>query len=55
MGMPWNQIKAMRNIVAHNYGNIDIDVLWDTVQYDIPSLKKVLPSVYLIRSCYGTK
>lgn len=40
MGMPWNQIKAMRNIVAHNYGNIDIDILWDTVQYDIPSLKK---------------
>ncbi len=21
--MPWNQIKALRNVVAHNYGKID--------------------------------
>ncbi len=37
--MPWREIKAMRNIAAHNYGEIDIDILWETVLYDIPSLK----------------
>lgn len=37
--MPWREIKAMRNIAAHNYGEIDIDILWETALYDIPSLK----------------
>ena len=37
--MPWREIKAMRNIAAHNYGEIDIDILWETVIGDIPELK----------------
>ena len=28
--MPWREIKAMLNIAAHNYGEIDIDILWDS-------------------------
>ena len=39
-GMPWREIKAMRNIAAHNYGEIDIDILWETAVGDIPALKK---------------
>ncbi len=38
--MPWNQIKAMRNIVAHEYGSIDAEILWETVENDIPALKE---------------
>ena len=38
--MPWREIKAMRNIAAHNYGEIDIDILWETAIGDIPSLKE---------------
>lgn len=38
-GMPWNQIKAMRNIVAHNYGSIDAEILWETIENDVPQLK----------------
>lgn len=37
-GMPWKQIKGMRNIVAHEYGNIDLVELWYTAQEDIPAL-----------------
>ena len=29
--IPWNQIKALRNIVAHNYGHIDKETLWETL------------------------
>lgn len=36
--IPWYQIKALRNIVAHNYGKIDRKMLWDTIQHDIPEL-----------------
>lgn len=38
--MPWREIKAMRNIAAHNYGEIDIDILWETAICDIPDLKE---------------
>lgn len=38
--MPWQNIKSMRNIAAHNYGEFDIEVLWETVTSDIPELKE---------------
>ena len=38
--MPWREIKAMRNIAAHNYGEIDLDILWETATCDIPDLKE---------------
>lgn len=36
--IPWNQIKALRNVVAHNYGRIDKEILWETLTSDIPEL-----------------
>lgn len=36
--IPWNQIKALRNVVAHNYGGIDKETLWETLMQDIPEL-----------------
>lgn len=36
--IPWREIKAMRNVVAHRYGTIDTQVLFETVQNDIPAL-----------------
>jgi uncharacterized protein with HEPN domain len=38
-GIPWTQIKALRNVVAHNYGKIDDESLWETITSDIPKLK----------------
>lgn len=37
--MLWNQIKALRNVVAHNYGKIDKEILWETITNDIPKLQ----------------
>lgn len=37
--MPWRDIKSMRNIAAHNYGELDAEVLWETVSNDISELK----------------
>ena len=37
--MEWGQMKGMRNIVAHHYGTIRLDMVWDTVKNDIPPLK----------------
>ena len=38
--IPWRQIKAMRNIVAHNYGTVDPETTWEIITEDIPELKK---------------
>ena len=38
--MPWRQIKALRNIVAHRYGTIDPEVIWEIINDDIPELER---------------
>ncbi len=38
----WYEIKGMRNIVVHEYFGIRVDILWKTIQEDIPELKKLL-------------
>lgn len=35
---PWKQIKGMRDKVAHGYGTIDLDRVWETALKDIPPL-----------------
>jgi uncharacterized protein with HEPN domain len=35
----WKDIKAMRNIAAHHYGEFNIRTLWETVTEDMPVLK----------------
>lgn len=37
--VPWRQIKAMRNIVAHSYGSVDPETTWEIITDDIPDLK----------------
>ncbi len=43
--IPWRQIKAMRNIVAHSYGSVDPETTWEIISDDIPVLKKYCCSV----------
>ncbi|MCD8324186.1 MAG: DUF86 domain-containing protein [Clostridiales bacterium] len=37
--MPWKAIRGMRNLVAHNYGNMSREIIWETTVHDIPLLK----------------
>ena len=37
--IPWRQIRAVRNIVAHHYGIVDASTLWEIIHKDIPELK----------------
>lgn len=36
--IPWKLITAMRNILVHDYDDVDLDVVWDTAQKNIPPL-----------------
>lgn len=36
--IPWLEIVGMRHRLIHAYFDIDLDILWQTVQGDLPSL-----------------
>lgn len=38
--IPWKAVRGLRNIVAHEYGHIDCQSLWETIQTDVPVLKE---------------
>ncbi|MBI3973311.1 MAG: DUF86 domain-containing protein [Chloroflexi bacterium] len=35
-GIPWSQIRRMRNILSHVYFGIDHDIVWQTINEDLP-------------------
>ena len=43
--LPWRQMIGMRNQVIHMYDGVDIDVVWATVQEDLPPLLEMLAKV----------
>ncbi len=43
--VPWRSMRNMRNRMAHGYFDINLDVVWETVQEWLPALLKQLPSV----------
>jgi uncharacterized protein with HEPN domain len=40
----WQDIRNMRNRLAHGYFAIDFEVVWDTVQNSVPALERFLSS-----------
>ena len=36
--IPWSDVIAMRHRLIHGYYDIDPDIVWDTVQEDLPPL-----------------
>lgn len=41
--IPWRGMRGMRNRIAHGYFDINLDVVWDTIQSALPDLLKRLP------------
>jgi len=40
--IPWRKIIAQRNVLAHEYGEIQDDVVWQVVTVSIPDLIRAL-------------
>ena len=44
-GLPWREMRGMRNFLAHAYYRVDLDILWETVTQDVPTLAAALRQV----------
>jgi len=44
--IPWTDIVGMRNRLVHAYFDINLEILWRTVQDDLPPLITVLERVF---------
>jgi uncharacterized protein with HEPN domain len=44
-GIPWHQIRGMRNRVIHEYFRVDVEMIWETVRSDLPELKEALQRI----------
>jgi len=43
--IPWHKIIGMRNVLIHEYDSIDLDLVWETIQKDIPKLEEYIQSI----------
>ena len=40
--LPWNELTGLRNRIVHDYGNIDLSIVFETLKHDIPELMEQL-------------
>jgi uncharacterized protein with HEPN domain len=43
--VPWREMVAIRNVLAHDYFTIDIDQVWATIQGDLPALREQIRAI----------
>ena len=43
--IPWKEMKGIRLVLAHRYGDVNLHQLWQTLQRDIPDLLSKLDAV----------
>lgn len=40
--IPWTAIKGLRNRIVHDYGKVDLGIIYSTVVYDVPEMYEYL-------------
>lgn len=40
--IPWREISDFRNVLAHEYWDVDLEIVWKAVHEDVSALKSAL-------------
>ena len=40
--VPWRALSGLRNRIVHDYGNVDLDIVYETLKNDIPNILEKL-------------
>jgi uncharacterized protein with HEPN domain len=43
--IPWNDVIGIRNVLVHDYGSIDLQRVWDTIEVDLKGLQTQLQAI----------
>ncbi len=43
--VPWNLMRGMRNKIVHDYFDVAWDVVWNTIQDDLPALRQRIANI----------
>ena len=41
----WSKMVGLRNRITHGYFDIDMDVIWNVIEYDIPELGSQIAAI----------
>lgn len=40
--VPWDDMAGMRDIITHHYDRLDLDIVWQVIQRNIPQLLAII-------------
>ncbi len=43
--VPWRDMAGFRDVLIHNYINVDLDVIWEIIQADLPDLSNKIKAI----------
>ncbi|MCX6252073.1 MAG: DUF86 domain-containing protein [Bacteroidetes bacterium] len=43
--IPWAEMAGMRDKLIHDYLDVDLDVVWKTIEVDLPLLKELISKI----------
>ena len=43
--IPWSEMAGMRDKLIHDYLDVDLDVVWKTIEVDLPLLRELISNI----------
>ena len=43
--IPWREVSDLRNVIIHDYMNVDTSIIWKIISVDVPTLKEQIKKI----------